>query len=237
MAERTVSTVGRPPDVEFHERALYLSGPDALVVADLHVGRAASAAVEAPLGEREDLLTRLDALLERFTPAELVVAGDLLHAFETVPRGVPETIDELETIVTRSGASLTVTPGNHDGLLETVTDVATAPSYRCGETVVCHGHESPAADAERYVIGHEHPAISIEGQRHPCGLLGPGPDDATLFVLPAFSRLATGTTVNSSRSNDLLSAMLENLRAFRPVVSTTDEALWFPPLSELRPRL
>jgi len=67
--------------VAFAERAAFFPAHDALVVADLHVGRGEASAVSFPVGEREDLLARLDELLSRFDPDTVVVAGDAVHTF------------------------------------------------------------------------------------------------------------------------------------------------------------
>ncbi len=86
-------------DAQFRDRAVYLPAEETLVVADLHVGRDAASAVELPLGERADLTDRLSALLAAFDPREVVVAGDLLHAFDRIPEGVAETVAALgETV-------------------------------------------------------------------------------------------------------------------------------------------
>ena len=224
------------------DRACYLPAADALVLSDLHVGKAAASNVEFPLGERTDLSERLAALLSAFDPADVVVAGDLLDAFDRVPHGVAETVDRLAATVRDAGADLVVTPGNHDGHLGTVYDGPAPAEHRLadGETVVCHGHESPAEEADRYVVGHDHPAIEIEGKKRPCYLVGEGVyRGADVVMLPAFTSLAAGVTVNGMRAGDFASPLVTDPDAFRPVVWDADagEALEFPPLGELRPFL
>ncbi|MFB6106155.1 MAG: metallophosphoesterase [Halobacteriaceae archaeon] len=212
---------------------------DALVLADLHVGRAAGSNVAMPVDERGDLTGRLAALLDAHDPGTVVFAGDVLHAFDSVPDGAGETVAALESLVADAGADLVVTPGNHDGMLDAVTEAPTPAAHRLPDgTVVCHGHAVPDADAGRYVVGHEHPALVVEGARHPCFLYGPGVHDgADLLVVPAFSQLAAGTVVNDLSAADTLSPLLGDLGACRPVVVTGDGPLPFPPLRELRPFL
>lgn len=228
-------------DLTYAERALYLPGADALVLADLHAGRAAASNVDYPLGEGADLRERLAALLSRFAPAEVVIAGDLLHAFDRVPEGVPETVDALWAAVADAGADLVVTPGNHDTMLDAVLEGIPArvtPEYRLGETVVCHGHEEPDGAAARYLVGHEHPAVEMEGRRRPCFLEGAalyrGSD---VVVLPAFSRLAVGALVNDRTTADCVTPLVTDVPACRPVVVSEGETLRFPPLRDLRPLL
>jgi len=226
-------------DVEVAGRAVYLTAADALVLADLHVGRDATSSVELPLGERADLTDRLGRLLDRFAPETVVFAGDVLHSYSSVPDGVAEAVADLEGAVDDADADLVVTPGNHDGLLDTVSEAPRESEVALPDgTVVCHGHEPPETDATRYVVGHEHPAITIEGRKRPCYLRGDGLyRDAAVLVLPAFSRLARGTVVNGLRTADCLSPLVSDLGACRPIVESDDGPLAFPPLGELRRHL
>ena len=231
--------------IEFHGRSIYLPLADVLVLSDLHVGRAQASNVSFPLDERGDLLSRLDTQLERFSPGTVVIAGDLLHSFDRIPDTVRRTVDAIESRVDATDASLVVTPGNHDAMLDAVYDGRRERAYRIAETLIGHGHEEPDesdADDESvglWILGHEHPAIRIEGRKHPCYLYG---EDvycgADVLVLPAFSRLARGTVVNRQRSTDCLSPLVRSvgLGAFRPIVrdETADETLVFPPLREFR---
>lgn len=228
--------MGNPPT--FADRALLLD--DVLVIADLHLGKDAASAVEWPLGEGEDLVEHFEALCERFKPAEVVIAGDLLHSFETVPRGVENTLARIRSVGERLDGPVTVTPGNHDTMLEVIWDGPTTPEYRIGDTVVCHGHVEPASEADRYVIGHEHPTIEIEGQRHACHLVGDGVyEGADLIVLPAFNRLLKGVAINRLSAAEYMSPMIRDADALAPVIAHegTDDPLRFPPMGTLRESL
>ena len=221
------------------ERALYVPAADALVVADVHFGRAADSNIDAPIDDGSDVRERLESLLERTDPETVVVAGDLLHSFQRLPRGVERDLAAFEDCVADAGAELVVTPGNHDTMLESAFDGETTAGYRLadGETVVCHGHERPETDATRYVIGHDHPALSVEGRKVPCFLYGPDAHEgADVVMLPAFTTLAAGATVNGMRSRDFQSPLVTDADAFHPAVwdDSSDEALWFPPLGECR---
>ncbi|MFC6906067.1 metallophosphoesterase [Halalkalicoccus tibetensis] len=219
-------------DCVFRDRAAYFPAEETLVLADVHLGKDRASSVELPLGEREDVLERLGALLSEFEPEEVVVAGDLLHSFDHLPYGVEESLRAFERRVAEAGARLVVTRGNHDTMLDSLLD-GTVSTHRVGEVLACHGHER-AGSAEGYVLGHVHPAITIEGRKRPCYLLGPAAGGGRALVLPAFTRLAAGVDV--SRAEALRSPLLGPPGAFRPVVRDEDgdETLEFPPLSELR---
>jgi len=226
-----------PGGMAFRDRAVYLPGASTLVLADVHLGKDAASNVEMPLGEREDVTGRFAALVERFEPGEVVVAGDLLHSFSTLPRGVVETLEELRTIASEAGTRIVVTPGNHDTMLGDLWAGPTPAEYRAGDWLVTHGHEKPETAADRYLVGHDHPGIEIEGQRRPCYLYGEGVyRGADVLVLPAFTRLAAGTPVNGARNGDLMSPLARAVDTFRPLVrdEAADETLTFPPLSTFR---
>lgn len=224
--------------VAFADRACYFSDADALVLADLHVGRGEASNVDLPLGERADLDDRLCALLDSFSPATVVFAGDVLHTFSTATDRARETVDGLANACRSRGASVVAVAGNHDTMLGTVWDGRVRDEHRLSDgTLVCHGHAEPDATAPRYVVGHDHPAIEIEGRRHPCLLYGEevyrGGD---LFVLPAFSPLAPGVVVNHMAASDFDSPLVRRTDALCPVVEDEDagEGLAFPPLGEFR---
>lgn len=220
----------------YRDRSLYLPEPDTLVVADLHVGKAAASRVDASLDERTDLATRLQALCTDLNPSTVVVAGDLLHAVDGVPTGVPNTIDALRAAT--GDSTLTVTPGNHDNFLDTVApDLLGDPTHTLDDgTVVCHGHVTPPTEADRFIVGHDHPALVVDGDRHPCFLAGHSQyDEATVIMLPAFSRLPRGTPVAASDTG-LDSPLITDVDRCRPIV-VADTVHRFPPLGELRPYL
>jgi putative SbcD/Mre11-related phosphoesterase len=232
------STPDVPIDgVSLHDRAAYLEPAGTLVLSDVHLGKDATSNVELRLGEHEDVTGRFADLIDRFDPEEVVLAGDLLHSFSTLPRGVMETLDELRTTARDAGAGMLVTPGNHDTMLGDLWKGPTESEYRVGDWLVTHGHEAPESAADRYLVGHDHPAIEIEGRRRPCYLYGEGVyRGADVLVLPAFTRLAAGTPVNGARTGDLMSPLVREVDSFRPLVrdEAAGETLSFPPLAEFR---
>jgi putative SbcD/Mre11-related phosphoesterase len=222
----------------FDDRALLLD--ETLVVADCHVGRGPSSSLELPVGDGSDMVERLRELLRTHQPAEVVVAGDLLHSFRTVPRTVERVVGSLRAATREAGARLVVTPGNHDTMLDSAYSGSTEREHRVGETVVCHGHEPPDAAADRYVVGHDHPTITIEGQRRPCYLVGEAVyRGADVVMMPAFNRLLRGVEVNDIRAGDFMSPLVTDADALAPVVVDEDagETLSFPTLGEFRHRL
>jgi hypothetical protein len=225
-------------DAEFADRAVYLPAAAALVLADLHVGRGDASAVEFPLGEGRDLTDRLAALVSRFHPEEVVFAGDIVHEFGRVTGRTRETLDALTAACRERGARPVFVTGNHDAVLSTTWDGPVHDAYRpAADVLVCHGHEEPDGHAGLYVLGHDHPAISIEGRKRPCFLYGPGCyRGGDVLMLPAFSRLAAGAAVNRMWTDDFQSPLVTDADALRPVVFDPDRGatLSFPPLGQFR---
>jgi hypothetical protein len=224
-------------DASLRDRAVYLHDSDALVLADLHLGRAADSAVAFPLRERADIEERLRDLLSAFDPSTVVFAGDVLHRFD----GSRRAVDALGTLVeacAAAGGRPVLVAGNHDVALPELWDGPVHDEYRLADgTLVCHGHERPEGDADRYLVGHDHPVLRVEGVRHPCYLYGPetfrGGD---VLMLPAFTTLAPGVVVNQYRTADFDSPLVTDADALRPVLrdETGAETLSFPPLGSVR---
>ena len=211
------------------DRAAYFPEADALVVADLHLGRGADADVALPL--TGGVVERLADLLDWWEPSTVVLAGDVVHSFVRVTRGVAESFERL--VAQAGDVDLRVVVGNHDTRLDELCDPHDAVRLADG-TLVCHGHEAPPETADRYVVGHDHPAIVIEGRRRPCYLFGEAVYRGSDVVgLPAFNPLARGTAVNRLRRDDPSSPLLADVRAFAPVVwdGEAEETFVFPPLS------
>ena len=215
---------------------------DALVLADLHLGEGAASAVEFPVGASADVVDRVETLLDAFDPAEVVLAGDVFHTFDHVPDPAERAFDALVAAVREAGARPVVVEGNHDAMLGSVWSGPLHDAYRLSDpaagTVVCHGHEAPGIEADRYVIGHDHPAIVIEGRKRQCYLVGRGVyEDSDVVVLPAFNRLVEGVTVNGRIGEPgERSPLLTDTGRFRPVVydREADETLEFPALDRFR---
>jgi putative SbcD/Mre11-related phosphoesterase len=219
----------------YDDRALGVEST--LVLADCHVGRGTGGNLEFPVGSGGEMVERFRDLLVRHDPETVVLAGDLLHSFRTVPRTVETTVAGFRDACRDAGATLVVTPGNHDTMLDSVWDGPTESEYRIGDTVVCHGHEPPETDADRYVVGHDHPTIEIEGQRRPCYLVGEDQyRGADVVMLPSFNKLNAGVVVNRMEASEFQSPLITDTDRLKPVVwdEQARQSRTFPPLGEFR---
>ncbi len=186
------------------EPALYWPRTASLLVADVHLGKAAAfraAALPMPGGTTSDALARLDAALDRTGARRLVVLGDLLHARAgRAPRTLAavaawrQSRPELEILLVR---------GNHDrGAgdppaewgVQCVDEPWTEPPFELRH----HPVEAAAAEenpAGYRLAGHVHPAVQLTGpgglhERLPCFLFGQHQG-----LLPAFGAFTGGARV------------------------------------------
>ena len=225
-------------EFEPRDRAVYLPSSGTLVCADLHVGRDSASNVEFRVGEHEDLTERFERLLDRYEPSETVIAGDLLHSFDYLPTGAAATVRTIGSLAADRGCPITVTPGNHDTMLEELWNGAITQEFRTDAgVVITHGHVPPEADADCYVIGHDHPTIEIEGVRRPCYLYGPDQyEGSAVLMLPSFSKLPAGIRINDLSASEFQSPFITDTGSLRPIVrdEDADGVHEFPPLRDLR---
>ena len=178
------------------EGALLLPGVSALLIADFHLGKAHSfrrLGVPVPGGTTADLLLRLDDLLARVRPQQLVFLGDFLHA--ATAQASPALRHFAEWRGRHADLRLTLVRGNHDdraGDPPSALDMGVVDEpWALGGLQLCHHPlplETPAPQSTGAprVAGHWHPAAVLQGRardrvRLPCFCLSP-----SQLVLPAF---------------------------------------------------
>ena len=225
-------------DLELAFRGVHLSDHDAVVIADLHLGRGFSAGVEVPSGAMGNVESRLTNVLSYFEPQTVILAGDVLDAFDTVPPGVQDQLDALIDLIQDSGSIPRLLSGNHDTMLSALIEQPIDAYLEMGDTLIAHGHEPLPDDFARYVIGHHHPCLQIEGVKHPAYLLGRLRCGADLIVLPAFSDSLRGTKMNAQTLSAIEEPLLTDAdcSSLWPVVldPTGNDPLAFPTFEKLR---
>lgn len=176
--------------------ALWLPGPRALVVADLHLGKAErlarrGGALLPPYADQETLanLAREVALLE---PDSLVSLGDAFDDDAAAGALSDEAAAALSAIAGR--ARLVWVRGNHDPAPQGIG--AAAEAWRCGGIVGRHLPSSaPPGPGSAEICGHLHPkaTLTARGRRlsRRC-FLAAAPELGQRLILPAFGAYTGG---------------------------------------------
>jgi DNA ligase-associated metallophosphoesterase len=185
------------------ERAIWWPRAAMLMVADVHLGKAAAFRAlgqPVPAGTTSDNLARLDALVDRYPVRELVFLGDFLHARASRTPGVLDAAQAWRDALPVDVAC-TLIRGNHDSHAGDPPssmrfDVVNEP-WCVGPLALCHlpGASASASASAREthfeLAGHVHPACVLrngaDALRLPCFVMG---EQAGL--LPAFGAF-TGT--------------------------------------------
>ncbi len=193
-----------------HERVIFWEDQGILIVSDLHFGKTGhfrKSGIGVPQTVFKEDLQRLVALLQFFSPKQLLVVGDMFHSamnkeLELFKRWREDLPD----------LSILLVKGNHDILKEewySNTGIAVATD---GVVIngICFTHDKSCRETAagmqqqniQYTIsGHIHPGIRIRGLGKqslclPCFYFG-----KDYAVLPAFSRF-TGTALIEPKAGD-----------------------------------
>ena len=203
-----------------------------LVVADLHLGYEFAMAKEGFYLPRvfHEVVRDLKSLIEREKPKRLVIDGDLKHSF------IPEWRERKELRVfaeeiTPAVDEVILVRGNHDvgTLWLRELGIEIVEEFEVGDWKLVHGHK--LVEGERFIIGHEHPAIRLRDEvgaliKIPVFLMS-----NELIVLPAFSPWAYGNDVLREIVSPFLRA--RELKEARVIAPLGDELLDFGTLEKL----
>lgn len=185
-------------DVELlAERALFWPRASTLLVADVHLGKAAAfraGGVAIPRGTTANDLARFTALVLRTRCEHLVILGDFLHA----AAGRVAALDAafIAWRDAHPALAITLVRGNHDmkaGDPPAAWRVSVVSDpHPLAPFLLCHEPTSPRTGFA--LCGHVHPGVRVEGRAHesvrlPCFVIG-----RRRMLLPAFGRL-TGLAI------------------------------------------
>lgn len=186
------------------ERAVWWARRRTLLVADMHLGKAATfraLGVPVPQGPDHADLARLSALIARLHADRLVILGDLLHAKAAHE---PETLASLDAWrATHRSLNVLLIRGNHDtsagdppAHLNFV--LRNQPASEPDDAPLCfahHDHVCPQPSRSGVFCGHIHPRLHMRGPvsalRAPCFWL-----TQNRLVLPAFGTFTGGHTIS-----------------------------------------
>lgn len=199
MSARTfeVDLGGAPFDV-LPGRALFWRARRILVVADVHIGKAATfraLGVPVPHGTTLGNLERLSHLIEATDPHTVVFLGDLLHAPAALGPRVMATLAAWREH--HADVAMVLIEGNHDAKAGELP--AGLNIERVGEPWRLDGiafrHHPVEEEGAVVLAGHMHPVVHLRGRaddsaRLPCFWLREG-----LVILPAFGDFTGGASI------------------------------------------
>jgi DNA ligase-associated metallophosphoesterase len=180
------------------EKAIYYPEYRALLIADVHLGKAAAyrkLGQPVPHGTTQNNLQRLEDLLKRYPCERLIFLGDFLHARESRTASTLQALTQWRA--QHPTLQMTLIRGNHDkraGDPQTELAIETLPEPQLlGPFALQH---EPHPHATHHVLaGHVHPVYHLQGRgrqrlRLACFYLG-----KQLSLLPAFGAFTGGYQV------------------------------------------
>jgi len=189
------------------ERALFLRGARALVVADLHIGKSESYrrfGVPSTEGIDEETLERLGRAAMRAGAKVIIVVGDLTHHADGIGEAEMERFARFRE---RIGLPIRLVEGNHDRGTRSLP-----PEWmvdRVGTRFALGGtrfeHEPPESAAANWTIsGHLHPMLSVARGARSVEAPAFVVDRARkCVILPAFSKFTRGVRFEPRASCEL----------------------------------
>ena len=178
-------------------KALYWEEQEALLLADLHLGKAAhfrKSGIAIPETVHRDDYRRMDELIAYYQPKKLYILGDIFHSDENESWAVFR-----KWLSEHPGIHFHLIQGNHDILPPSHYQAANfhmePENLALGPFLLSHQSPPPAYLPSLYrLTGHVHPAYRLTGKGRqsltlPCFYFGP-----TEGILPAFGRF-TGKAI------------------------------------------
>ncbi|MGB3292290.1 MAG: ligase-associated DNA damage response endonuclease PdeM [Phormidesmis sp.] len=186
------------------DRALYLPAEEALLVSDVHLGKAEtfqSMGIPIPNAVNEENLERLRSLLSQTHPKRLFILGDLFHSARSL---VPEVLISWDNFLKGTAVETTLIVGNHDRKLVSALPPL-AMDYQIeavtlGSFLLSHEPEPPHKAALN-ICGHIHPVVRLRSRtdslRLPCFFVE---HDHRRLTLPSFGEFTGGYEVTLQRN-------------------------------------
>ncbi|MGC1310386.1 MAG: ligase-associated DNA damage response endonuclease PdeM [Phormidesmis sp.] len=181
------------------DRALYLPGEEALLVSDVHLGKAETfQSLGIPISSQMNAenLERLRSLQTQTQAKKLFILGDLFHAPQSL---VPEVLTGWDSFLKTLDAEVSLIVGNHDRRL--VSALPPLPmdchveAVTLGPFLLSHEPET-GGKASLNICGHIHPVIGLRSRtdslRLPCFFVE---RDQRRLTLPSFGEFTGGYEV------------------------------------------
>lgn len=226
---------------DFYENTLFIKDLNAIVVSDLHIGLEFSledGGIQFPLNEEKLLLNRFEKVISKFSPKSIILNGDILHLFSSIPYKIRNEFSNIINFISNQIDEMIFIRGSHDTMLENLVKSTNFRPiyYEKSGYLFTHGNYALEIEnnIENLIIGHEHPCVEINMEKIHCFLYQKNfKNKSSLIILPAFNPLIEGVIMNNQ---DFTSPILKNSKPklFQPILTIDNELLIFPTLTNLR---
>lgn len=181
------------------DKALYLPDEAALLVSDVHLGKAETfQSLGIPISNQmnEENLDRLRSLCQQANPQKLFILGDLFHSRKSL---VPEVLIGWDKFIKEIDAKTVLIVGNHDRkLLSELPPLmmdCSAAAIALGPFLLSHEPEITHRSALN-ICGHIHPVVKLRSRtdslRLPCFFVE---YESRRLTLPSFGEFTGGYEV------------------------------------------
>lgn len=170
------------------EKAIWLPEHQALLVADIHLGKVGhfrKHGLGVPSDGGLDDLERLSQLMDRLRPRQLFILGDLFHS------ELNEEWEPAKAWFQRQESTIILVEGNHDILQTSVYTEAgliVKPEGRLGSLIFSHEPLNSVAEGWLNIAGHIHPGVRLSGKGRQSLRLPCFHRQGARLILPAFGK-------------------------------------------------
>lgn len=201
-------------------RAIYIEKINSLIISDLQIGYElylVEKGIFVPQIQLKEMKKDISKLIKICKPKNLIINGDLKHEFGEASSQEWREVFEFLNFVRKKVERIILVRGNHDNYLLNIINKLNLtlydPFYEEKGFLFTHGHKKiNFPEYHTLIIGHEQPAIELREEfskiKIHCLLLGKTKKGKDFICLPAFSPLASGSSVNLIGKNDLISPIL-----------------------------
>ncbi len=214
-------------DIEAVGLSLYVK--ETLIIADVHMGfeeYVNKSGILIPRTQFDDTIKELNTIfkkLQGFKIQRIIINGDLKHEFGTISETEWRNTLKLIDYLLKHCKEIILIKGNHDTILGPIAKkrgIKVKSHVLLDNILVCHGNEvvEEVDKAEIIIIGHEHPAISLNEnsrvEKFKCYLKGKW-HNKTLIVMPSFNTVTEGSDMlKEQRLSPFLQQSIDNFHVY-----------------------
>lgn len=228
----------------------YIKSVNTIVMSDIHIGYEedmAKKGIFIPKVQLKRFLNIYKRAIETFHTNKIILNGDVKHIFETLGRQEKQELTTMFNQLKDDGIEVKLVKGNHDNFISIVTskydNIELVNELRYNNIIITHGHQEILPEEDKlYIIGHEHPRISIRdklgfSRKFQCFLLAPLKNNSKVLILPAIGTYQAGNDISLIHSNYMSNLMrdysiLEEAKPF--IVIEGQGIMEFPQLKLLK---